>query len=98
MKKTLLVLASLLVSVGAQAQFGKKLLKKGNVDAAKKMAKAATLSDDDMAKLSLESVEWMDNNNPIAEAGDPYGDRLSKLVAGLESEDGLDLKVMRSAM
>ena len=44
-----------------------------------------------MAALSLQSVEWMDNNNPIAEAGDSYSDRLSKLVEGLEHEDGLDL-------
>ena len=91
MRKSILVLATLFLTVGVQAQFGKKLLKKGNVDAAKKMAKAATLSDDDMAKLSLESVKWMDENNPIAEAGDPYADRLSKLVEGLDHEDGLDL-------
>lgn len=91
MKKAIFVFAALFISVGAHAQFGKKLLKKGNIDAAKKMAKAATLSDDDMAKLSLESVVWMDDNNPIAEAGDPYGDRLAKLVEGLDSEDGLDL-------
>ncbi|MFS4492334.1 M48 family metallopeptidase [Maribacter sp. 2308TA10-17] len=91
MKKTLFVLITLFVSIGTQAQFGKKLLKKGNVDAAKKVAKAATLSDEDMAKLSLESVQWMDENNPIAEAGDPYGDRLAKLVEGLDHEDGLDL-------
>jgi len=91
MKKTILMLIVFTMTAGVQAQFGKKLLKKGNVDAAKKMAKAATLSDEDMAQLSLESVQWMDENNPIAEAGDPYGDRLAKLVEGLETEDGLDL-------
>ena len=91
MKKIILVLTALAMTAGVQAQFGKKLLKKGNVDAAKKMGKAATLSDDEMAQLSLESVQWMDENNPIAEAGDPYGDRLASLVKGLETEDGLDL-------
>ncbi len=79
------------VSTGAQAQFGKKLLKKGNIDAAKKVTKAATLSDSDMAALSLQSVQWMDENNPIAEVGTSYGDRLAKLVDGLENEDGLQL-------
>ncbi|MFS4467366.1 M48 family metallopeptidase [Maribacter sp. 2210JD10-5] len=89
MKNSLVVLA--LFSVFASnAQFG-KILKKGNVDAGKKLVKAATLSDEDMATLSLQSVKWMDENNPIAEAGDPYGDRLAKLVEGLEHEDGLDL-------
>jgi len=91
MKRLILIVTTVFLSTGVHAQFGKKLLKKGNVDAAKKMAKAATLSDDDMAKLSLESVQWMDENNPIAEAGDPYGDRLAKLVDGLENEDGLTL-------
>jgi len=91
MKKTILILAALTMSMGLQAQFGKKLLKKGNVDAAKKVTKAATLSDEEMAQLSLESVQWMDENNPIAEPGDPYGDRLAKLVEGLETEDGLNL-------
>ena len=90
MKHTLSVILVLCATLSAQAQFG-KILKKGNVDAAKKLTKAATLSNEDMAALSLESVQWMDENNPIAEAGDPYADRLANLVEGLESEDGLDL-------
>ncbi|MFS4416770.1 M48 family metallopeptidase [Maribacter sp. 2307ULW6-5] len=90
MKKSLLLCLLVSVSFGTQAQLG-KLLKKGNVDAAKKLGKAATLSDADMAALSLQSVQWMDANNPIAEPGDPYADRLAKLVAGLENEDGLTL-------
>lgn len=79
-----------LFSINMNAQLG-KVLKKRNLDAGKKLVKAATLSDKDMARLSLESVEWMDENNPIAEAGDPYADRLAKLVQGLEKEDGLTL-------
>jgi len=90
MKSQFLILVLSLTTITTQAQLG-KLLKKGNVDAAEKMVKAATLSDDDMAVLSLQSVEWMDENNPIAEPGDPYADRLSKLVDGLEDEDGLTL-------
>lgn len=90
MKFSYLFLAALLISCTAQAQFG-KILKKGNVDAAEKLVKAATLSDADMAALSLQSVEWMDANNPLATAGDSYADRLSKLVEGLTAEDGLQL-------
>ncbi len=90
MKKNVLIITFALVSISLQAQFG-KALKKGNVDAGKKLVKSATLSDEDMAQLSLESVQWMDESNPIAKAGDPYADRLSKLVAGFENEDGLTL-------
>ncbi|MCL4116023.1 UNVERIFIED_CONTAM: hypothetical protein GTU68_044524 [Idotea baltica] len=92
MKKTKILMAIFtLVIMNANAQFGKILGKAKNIEAGKKLIKAATLSDEDMATLSLQSVKWMDENNPIAEAGDPYADRLSKLVKGLENEDGLEL-------
>lgn len=90
MKRSLLIILISFATYTTQAQFG-KILKKGNVDAVKKVTKAATLSDEDMAALSVQSVQWMDENNPVAEAGDPYADRLTKLVNGLENEDGLDL-------
>lgn len=90
MKRTLVVFLLSLTAFTAQAQFG-KVLKKGNVDAAQKLTKAATLSDADMAALSLQSVQWMDDNNPVAVPGDPYADRLATLVQGLDNEDGLDL-------
>ena len=80
-----------LVMISANAQFGKVLGKAKNIEAGKKIIKSVTLSDEDMAALSLQSVKWMDENNPIAEAGDPYADRLAKLVEGLDNEDGLDL-------
>jgi len=90
MKYYILIFLFGIATLSTNAQF-KKVLKKGNVDAGKKLAKAATLSDEDMAQLSLQSVKWMDENNPVAEAGDPYADRLAKLVKGLENEDGLIL-------
>ncbi len=91
MKNSVFILTAIFTCMAVQGQFGKKLLKKGNVDAAKKVTKAMTLSDEDMATLSVQSVQWMDDNNPIAEVGTPYGDRLAKLVEGLENEDGLQL-------
>ncbi|MDP5231730.1 MAG: M48 family metallopeptidase [Cellulophaga sp.] len=90
MKKVFLVLVLVFTTVSLQAQLG-KVLKKGNIDAGKKLVKAATLSDEDMAALSLESVQWMDENNPIAGEDDPYGARLARLVADFEEEDGLKL-------
>lgn len=90
LKKIPLVLLAISVFSG-QAQFKKILQKSGNVEAGQKLVKAATLSDDELAALSLESVEWMDANNPVAEGDDPYAVRLAKLVSGMENEDGLDL-------
>mgnify|MGYP000606976551 CR=1 FL=1 len=90
MKNHFLILLCLTATISTNAQFG-KVLKKGNIDAGKKLVKAATLSDEDMAALSIQSVQWMDDNNPVAGPGDPYGERLEKLVSGLETEDGLTL-------
>jgi len=91
MKKTLLVGCILTFAAGAQADFGRKMLKKENVAALQKAAKAATLSDEDMEKLSLQSVAAMDADNPVVPAGDPLAQRFAALVKGLESEDGLSL-------
>jgi len=41
--------------------------------------------------LYNQSVQWMDENNPIAEEGDPYAERFNALIKGLENEDGLVL-------
>ena len=79
------------IAAGAQADFGRKMLKKENVTAVQKAAKAATLSDEDMAKLSLQSVAAMDEQNPIVPDGDPLARRFNDIVKGLESEDGLKL-------
>jgi len=91
MKKTLLVGCMLSFAVGAQADFGRKFVKKDNVAAVTKAARAATLSDEDMAKLSLQSVAAMDEQNPVVPDGEPLAQRFKELVKGLESEDGLEL-------
>lgn len=90
MKQSLFLFLCIAFTMNTNAQFG-KLAKKGNIEAGKKVVKAATLSDEDMAALSLQSVQWMDENNPVAEAGDPYADRLQKLVSGFDNQDGLEL-------
>ncbi len=91
MKRILLVVCILSFSAGAQANFGRKLIKKDNVAAVEKATKAATLSDEDMEKLSLQSVAAMDEQNPVVPNGDPLAQRFNEVVKGLESEDGLEL-------
>lgn len=91
MKKILLVVCILSFAAGAQADFGRKMLKKDNVNAVQNAAKAATLSDEDMTKLSLQSVAAMDEQNPVVPEGEPLAKRFNEIVKGLESEDGLDL-------
>ena len=91
MKKVLLLICLMSFATGAQAQFGRKALKSDNVSAAKKAYKAAALSEEDMKKLSLQSVQLMDEQNPIAEDGDPYAERLKQLVRAHQNEDGLAL-------
>jgi len=59
-KKIILVAIMSVIAINANAQFGKMLKKTKNIDAGKKMVKAATLSDEDMATLSLQSVSTMD--------------------------------------
>ena len=91
MKKILLAVCILSFAAGAQADFGRKLLKKDNVTAAQNAVKAATLSDEDMAKLSRQAVASMDEQNPVVADGDPLAKRFNNIVKGLQSEDGLEL-------
>ena len=42
------------------------------LDAGAKGVKALTFSNADAARLSKESVDWMDNNNPVADKNSPY--------------------------
>lgn len=56
-----------------------------------KAAKAFTLTDAQMAAYVKESVEWMDQNNPVAADDDPYAIRLNRLVDGITDADGIPL-------
>ena len=55
------------------------------------VAKAVTLNDEEIARLSRESVEWMDANNPVAADSTTYGARLKRLTEGITDADGLPL-------
>lgn len=62
-----------------------------SIGAAEKGVKAATFSDEEAAKLAKQSIDWMDANNPVADANDPYTIRLNKIFAKHKNEDGLKL-------
>ncbi len=83
---TLWVIAALTGVSYAQIKLNTKA-----VEAAGKGVKAATFSDADAAKLAKQAVDWMDANNPVADAESPYTKRLEKLFGKHKSEDGLAL-------
>ncbi|MFT3911225.1 MAG: M48 family metallopeptidase [Ferruginibacter sp.] len=90
MKKLLFLLATAITctSIHSNAQFK---LNVRTTDAAKKLTKAVTFSDEDAARQAKQAVEWMDAHNPVAEENDKYTIRLKKIFAPHLNEDGLQL-------
>jgi len=98
MKKLLLALALIVsCSFTANAQFG---INKKHLDAAKKTARALTVSDAEIAQYCQEYIDWMDEHNPVCETKDEgpkrsgFAQRLETIVNSIpESErKGLDIK------
>ncbi len=85
--KWTVVLLCTIVSWPATAQFNLKKALSG----AAKAAQAVTLTDEQMAAYVKEYIDWMDANNPVCEADDPYDIRLRKLTDGLTDADGIKL-------
>ena len=56
-----------------------------------KAAQALTLSDADMAQYVKEYIDWMDKNNPVTAADNPYTKRLDSITAGMTSVEGIPL-------
>jgi putative metalloprotease len=82
------------VSGTAEAQLGKigsKILREGNIEAAEKTIRAATLTDKQIERLGQQTAEYMDANNPVAPDGSPYAERLKRLVSAHTAEDALSL-------
>ena len=61
--------------------------------AAKKVAQAATVSDQQIVAYFSQMSAEMDRQNPVAPANNPYAIRLAKLTKGLSSHDGLNLNI-----
>lgn len=60
---------------------------------AKKIAQAASISDEQIVAYFGQMSDEMDRQNPLAPAKDPYAVRLAKLTQGLNSYDGLNLDI-----
>ncbi|WP_019947280.1 M48 family metallopeptidase [Hymenobacter aerophilus] len=86
----LLLASGLLLGTGLSAQAQIKLNTK-TIGAGLKAAKAATVSDAEVIEHTKEFVKWSDENNPVAPASSPYAQRLKKIVAGLDSYDGMSM-------
>ena len=87
-----LAFSFLCLTLSAQLNgIGKGKINTKKVDAVKKGAKALTFTNADAIKLSKEGVEWMDKNNSVAAASDPYAKRLEKIFGKHKNEDGLAL-------
>ncbi len=91
MKKNLLKTFAVAVALSAAAPVSAQFNLGKAIGAGVKAVKAATLTDSEMAAYVKESVDWMDKNNPVAEADDPYTVRLMKLTEGLNDADGIPL-------
>ena len=94
LKKSFILLAGMLlcsaVAANAQIKIGNRTINTTKaVKALSDVTTAATLSDADIARLSHESVEWMDAHNPVDEG--EYDARLKRLTAGITEVEGLQL-------
>ena len=93
-RKQIIFLLGMLIccvtAANAQLKIGSKVINAAKAaKAVSDVATAVTLSDADIARMSHESVEWMDAHNPI-DTGE-YDARLKRLTAGITEVDGLKL-------
>ncbi|GAA4426913.1 M48 family metallopeptidase [Acidovorax lacteus] len=85
---TLATLASGISAVSpvwAQFNFGKAL------EAGQDLVKAESITDEELKKYFDQVAEQMDSQSTVAPASNAYAKRLSKMVAGLQTHDGLRL-------
>ncbi len=87
MTRALLAVVCVMTALPTMAQFNWKKA----VGAGAKAAKAATLTDEQMAAYVKESIDWMDANNKVSAEDSPYTVRLRKLTSELKEADGIPL-------
>lgn len=85
--KFLAIAGLISIAIPVQAQFNVTK----SINAVAKTAKAVTLTDEQMAAYVKESVDWMDENNPVSPDDSPYSQRLKKLTEGITQADGIPL-------
>jgi putative metalloprotease len=94
MKKLVLFLLLAMGATALQAQIkigGRSIDTRKLGKAAEDVVQAVTLSDADVVALCREAIEWMDENNPIADETTEYGARLARLTQNITSVNGLPL-------
>lgn len=99
MKKIIVIAATTILlafvtapNVNAQISIGgRKINIQKAASAASDVAKAATLSDTDIQRLSQEYIKWMDEHNPLAKEGSEYYSRLHRLTKNLHEVEGMKL-------
>jgi len=88
---TVALLAGLNLGAGAQIKIGGKTIDtKKVVKAASDVGSAITLSDADIAAMSREYIQWMDENNEVAGPDTEQGARLARLTENVKV-DGMRL-------
>jgi metalloprotease len=92
-RRQLLVMATLLGGISIASPAAAQLRVGRMVDAAKDLATAETLSNENMNEYFNQMTAQMDQQNPLAKPDDPYGKRIAALSKGLENHDGLDLDI-----
>lgn len=85
--KIFVVMIFFIIVTPTYAQFN---IKKA-IGGAAKAVKAFTLTDEQMAEYVKESVDWMDEHNPVLPEDNPYVQRLRKLTEGITDADGIPL-------
>ena len=94
MKRIFIVALAVMSASAASAQLrigGRNIDVKKATEAASNAVTAITLTDEDVAELCRESVEWMDENNPIAGPDTEYGARLERLTENITEVNGMPL-------
>ena len=80
------------LTLQAQIKIGKmKIDTKKAIQAGKDAAGAITLSDEDIANMSQEYIQWMDTHNKVAAPDSELGKRLAKITANFPEIEGLKL-------
>ena len=82
---------ALALALSAAATTGSAIDLGGALGAGSKLAKGATLSEQEVRENAAQACAYMDQNNKVAPAGNPYAKRLAAITKGLNNEDGLQL-------
>ena len=88
MRRTAIILLACCLSVmpaKAQVNWGKAL------SSLWKTGKAMTISEEDLAQIVAEEVAYMDKSQKVCSASNAYSKRLTNLVKGIDSAEGLTL-------